>query len=58
MASMSRSEADRRANQQTARTGRVHTVQTRRGILGTKRTVKDTGRTANPTERRKARTSW
>lgn len=58
MASMSRSQAERQANQQTVRTGRVHTVESRRGILGTKRTVKNTGRIANPTERRKAANGW
>ena len=46
--------AKREAARRTVQTGRVHTVKTRRGFLGSKNTVVSTGRTANPVQRREA----
>ncbi len=51
----SRSAAQREANRQTGN-GRVHEVVSKRDIFGrAKYTVRDTGRIANPVERRIAR---
>lgn len=54
MANLSSSAAKRQANQRTVQTGRVHTVSTRQGFFGSKRTVTNTGRIANPVQRRNA----
>jgi len=50
----SRSQAQREAARRTVQTGRIHTAETRRGFFSSKTTVKDTGRIANPVQRREA----
>jgi hypothetical protein len=50
----SQREAQRAADRQTGN-GRLHQVEARRGLFGTKYTVKDTGKIANPVQRREAR---
>lgn len=54
MANLSSGAAKRQANQRTVQTGRVHTVTTRRGFFGSKSTVTNTGRIADPVQRRNA----
>ncbi len=50
----SRSQAQRAANRGTAG-GRVHDVQTHRGFFSTSYSARDTGKIANPVQRRMAR---
>ncbi len=54
MATVSKQTAQREAASSTYRTGRIHEVKTKRGLLSTKYQVSDSGKFANEVQRREA----